>query len=68
MQHKRSSIFCLFQARLSQKIVFWIFLSLVGIEAVILIPSVWRREQELLGQLTEVSTVRGSDAGFSRNV
>ena len=60
MQHKRSSIFCLFKARLSRKIVFWIFLTLVVIEWIILIPSVKRREKELLEQLTNFSAAKVS--------
>lgn len=46
----------LFRARLSQKIVTAIFLSIVAIETIILIPSVYRREQELLDRLEEVSS------------
>jgi signal transduction histidine kinase len=46
----------LFRARLSQKIVMAIFLSIVAIETIILIPSVYRREQELLDRLEEVSS------------
>ncbi len=58
MQPKKLSISCLLKAKLSQKIVFWVFLSLIAIEALILIPSVQRREQELLEQLTEVSSAK----------
>jgi signal transduction histidine kinase len=46
----------LFRARLSQKIVTTIFLSIVAIETIILIPSVYQREQELLDRLEEVSS------------
>ena len=48
----------LFKSRLSQRIVLWIFVSIVIIEAIILVPSVNRRQQELLSQLTEVSRVK----------
>lgn len=48
-------LFGCFRARLSRKIVLWIFASIVVIETVILIPSYQRREYELLGQLEEVS-------------
>jgi hypothetical protein len=58
MQHKKLSVSCLLKARLSKRIVFWVFLSLIAIEALILISSVQRREQELLDQLTEVSSAK----------
>ncbi|MBC6423247.1 MAG: hypothetical protein GDA43_10750 [Hormoscilla sp. SP5CHS1] len=41
--------------RLSWKVVFWVFTSVVAIEAILLIPSVLMREQELLAQISEVS-------------
>jgi len=50
-----SILFCSFRARLSRQIVLWIFASIVVIEAVILIPSYKRREEELLYQLEDVS-------------
>jgi HAMP domain-containing protein len=46
----------LFRSRLSLRIVFWIFLSIMVIEAVLLVPSVERRRQEILDQVEEVST------------
>ena len=39
----------LFKTRLSRRVVFWLFASVIIIEAIILVPSVLRREQELLG-------------------
>ncbi|VXD23802.1 adenylate/guanylate cyclase domain-containing protein [Planktothrix paucivesiculata] len=45
----------LLNARLSRKIAIWVFLSLVIIEIVILIPSVYRYQQELLRQLPAMS-------------
>ncbi|HEY9889624.1 MAG TPA: PAS domain-containing protein, partial [Candidatus Obscuribacterales bacterium] len=48
----------LWQARLSRRIVFWVFLSIVAIEAVILVPSVMRREQELLEYLRSLSAAQ----------
>jgi len=42
-------------SRLSRKVVFWVFTSVVAIEAILLIPSVLRREQELIWQISEVS-------------
>ena len=53
-----ASIADLFRARLSRKIVSTIFLSIVAIETLILIPSVYRREQELLNRLEEVSSAK----------
>ncbi|PZD72370.1 Sensor protein kinase WalK [Acaryochloris thomasi RCC1774] len=50
----------LFKARLSRQIELWIFLSILVIEAILLIPSVIRREQELLYQLSAVSSARAS--------
>jgi len=41
--------------RLSKKVVFWVFTGVVAIEAILLIPSVWRREREFLSQISEVS-------------
>ena len=45
-------------ARLSWRIVIWVFVSVVLIEAIILIPSYDRRERELLNQLKEVTSAR----------
>jgi PAS domain S-box-containing protein len=45
-------------AKLSQRIVYWVFLSIVVIEAIILVPSVLRRERELLGYLRSLSTAQ----------
>lgn len=50
----------LFQARLSRRIELWIFLSIVLIEAIILIPSVYRREGELLQRLTDISAAKAT--------
>jgi|GEM_PF-331982 len=62
-QPKRTSIaaflqfsFGLLKSRLSQRIALWVFASIVAIEIAILIPSYYRREQELLSQLEEVSS------------
>jgi len=38
----------------------WIFLSIVLIEAIILIPSVYRREGELLQRLTDISAAKAT--------
>ena len=45
-------------ARLSKRIASWVFLSIVLIEAVILVPSVMRRERELLNYLRSLSTAQ----------
>ncbi|TAF10621.1 MAG: adenylate/guanylate cyclase domain-containing protein [Nostocales cyanobacterium] len=45
----------LFQAKLSRYIVTWVFTSIVVVEIAILIPSYWRREDELLSKLENVS-------------
>ena len=44
------------RGRLSRRIVFWVFISVIVIETIILIPSFNRRENELLTQLKKVST------------
>jgi len=46
----------LLTARLSRQVVLWVFASLVIVEAMILIPSVQRREQEMLNQIRQVSS------------
>ena len=50
-----STIINLFSAQLSRKIATWIFLSLIAIEALVLIPSYYQKEQEELQHLEEVS-------------
>lgn len=45
-----SSLRC-YQARLSRKIVFWVFLSIIGVEIAILIPSYWLEQQRQLEKL-----------------
>jgi serine phosphatase RsbU (regulator of sigma subunit) len=48
----------LLTARLSRHIAFWVFASLILIEVIILIPSVKRREQEMLNQIQQVSSAK----------
>ncbi|MGF1482632.1 MAG: PP2C family protein-serine/threonine phosphatase [Cyanophyceae cyanobacterium] len=48
----------LLTARLSRRIVLWIFASIILIEALILIPSVQRRQRELLNQVKEISSAK----------
>ncbi len=45
-------------ARLSKRIAYWVFVSIVAIEGVILVPSVMRRERELLNYLRSLSTAQ----------
>lgn len=45
----------LFRSPLSLRIVFWIFVSIAAIEAILLIPSVEKRKQELLSKIEEIS-------------
>lgn len=56
----RQRLFNLSRARLSRRIVYWVFISIVVIEAIILIPSVYRRERELLSYLRELSAARSA--------
>lgn len=44
-----------FQSKLSRKITLWVFLSLMIIEAILLIPAYYRKEQALLKQCEEIS-------------
>lgn len=60
MSARLQALFHLFQARLSQRIVLWVFASIVMIEGIILIPSVYRRQQELLQHLQDVSSAQAS--------
>lgn len=50
----------LFAARLSRKIVLWVFASIVLIEIIILVPSVYRRERELLQYISNLSAAKTS--------
>ncbi len=47
-----------FQARLSRTVALGVLLSIVTIEAVILIPSYWRRERELIDYMQRISTAK----------
>ena len=53
---RRHDLSNLLVARLSRHIAFWVFVSLILIEAIILIPSVQRREREMLTQIRQVSS------------
>ena len=45
-------------SRLSRRIVFWVFISVILIETLIFIPSYKQREKELLSQMKEISVAR----------
>jgi serine phosphatase RsbU (regulator of sigma subunit) len=45
-------------ARLSQRVALWVFISVVVIEAIILIPSLHNRKEELLAQVREVTAAK----------
>ncbi|NJL85580.1 MAG: hypothetical protein HC886_05770 [Leptolyngbyaceae cyanobacterium SM1_1_3] len=60
MAIKRQILSDLYRARLSRRIVFWIFASIVLIEGIILIPSVYRRERELLVYKQELAAAKAS--------
>jgi len=51
-----STLVNLLSAQLSRKITGWVFVSLMAIEAIILIPSYYRQERQELRQLEEVSS------------
>ena len=52
----------LLNARLSRRIVLWVFASIILIEIIILIPSVLRRERELLDHISALSEAQVSGA------
>lgn len=58
MLSQRRAVHHLFYARLSRRIVLWVFASIVLIEAIILLPSVYRRQQELLHYQRDRSAAR----------
>jgi len=48
MQKDFATYLALFKSRLSWKIMFWVFISIIVVEAIILLPSVYRRQHEVL--------------------
>ena len=48
----------MFTARLSRRIAFWIFVSVIAIETIIFFPSLRNRERELLDQIKDVSATK----------
>jgi class 3 adenylate cyclase len=55
MSSRFSTLVKLLSAQLSRQIAGWVFVSLMAIEAIILIPSYYRQERQELRQLEEVS-------------
>ena len=57
------------KARLSKRIVLWVFVSVIIIETIIFIPSYNNRKKELLSQLKALSVARVTvkTAGFNRD-
>ncbi|WP_052049849.1 HAMP domain-containing protein [Leptolyngbya sp. KIOST-1] len=55
LSHQLKTTLRLFQSPLSQRIIAGMFVSLVVIEAILLVPSVQRRRAELLDQIEDVS-------------
>lgn len=58
----------LLKARLSRRIIYWVFLSIVVIEAIILVPSVYRRERELLDYLKSLSAAQAAGIIASKDL
>ena len=48
----------MFTARLSRRIAFWIFISVIAIETIIFFPSLRNRERELLDQVKAISSTK----------
>ena len=48
----------MFTARISRRIAFWIFISVIAIETIIFFPSLRNRERELLEQIKELSATK----------
>ncbi len=55
MSNNNRKLLKLLTSSLSRRIVLWVFISVIVIETIILIPSLKKRENELLAQLKEVS-------------
>lgn len=55
MSSNFSALLRLLTARLSRRIAFWVFFSIILIEIIILVPSVQRYEQQQLNQLQQTS-------------
>ena len=53
-----SNLATFFTAVLSRRIVFWVFISVIAIETIIFIPSLHKRERELLTQIKTISAAK----------
>ncbi|OIP70661.1 MAG: adenylate/guanylate cyclase domain-containing protein [Oscillatoriales cyanobacterium CG2_30_44_21] len=58
MEKRSQALLSLAKAKLSRRIAFWVFVSIVVIEAIILVPSYFRREQELIEKIESISTIQ----------
>lgn len=58
MSSKIQAVRSFLRARLSRRIVLWVFFSILVIELLILLPSIYRRRQELLNNLSQVTIAR----------
>lgn len=58
LKERLTTLLRLFRARLSLRIIFWIFVSITVIEAILLVPSVQRRQAEMLDQIQDVTAAK----------
>jgi len=58
MPENMRNLFKFLTAVLSRRIVFWVFISVIAIEAIIFLPSLRNRERELLTQLRNLSAAK----------
>ena len=58
MGSKRHFFWQLVSRRISRRVAFWIFVSIVVIEAIILVPSARRQERELLRELEDRTSIK----------
>ncbi|OKH19987.1 adenylate/guanylate cyclase domain-containing protein [[Limnothrix rosea] IAM M-220] len=58
MGSRRHFFVQLVSRRISRRVAFWIFVSIVVIEAIILVPSAQRRERELLRELEDRTSIK----------
>jgi signal transduction histidine kinase len=67
MAEKFQNLFQFLTAKLSRQIVFWVFVNIVLIEAILLIPSAHRREQELLNYRQEILSAKAEGLLMATN-
>ena len=58
MGSKQHFLVQLFSRRISRRVAFWIFASIVVIEAIILVPSARRHEQKLIQDLEDDTSIK----------